>query len=102
MEPNSSPTQLLSSLRSIRNSVIGSRTKKSNLASHGLIPYFSALLIYPLPTSKVGDDLQTAAAQNQAWSLDDSLEIRGLAATIVGSIAHGEYHIVSSDSFQVW
>ncbi|UZJ52400.1 hypothetical protein CBS101457_001720 [Exobasidium rhododendri] len=54
-------------LRSLRNSVIGSRTKKSELVSQGKIPSFVALLDDP----------------------ESGHELQSLAATIIGSLAHG-------------
>lgn len=91
IDPNATPAQLLASLRSIRNSVIGSRTRKSNLASKGLLPYFSALLLYPIPAQSHNDLAEEAKGKGRkSWNTEDSLEIRGLAATILGSVAHGE------------
>ncbi|CAD6896426.1 unnamed protein product [Tilletia controversa] len=64
------PESHLEYLTSIRNAVIGSKTKKAALAQHGDISYFVTLLTSPLPHAH-------------------ALEIRSQAATILGSIAHG-------------
>lgn len=60
----------LARLRSLRNAVIGSRTRKGQLVLQGEVPRLVALLASPL------DDSEKA------------LEIRALVATIVGSLAH--------------
>ncbi|KAK0528781.1 hypothetical protein OC834_003934 [Tilletia horrida] len=65
-----SPAAHLQYLTTIRNAVIGSRTKKAALAQHGDISYFVTLLNTPLHDAH-------------------ALEIRSQAATILGSIAHG-------------
>ncbi|KAE8245231.1 hypothetical protein A4X13_0g6026 [Tilletia indica] len=70
LTPATDPATHLQYLTSIRNAVIGSKTKKTALAQHGDISYFVTLLNSPL---------QYAHA----------LEIRSQAATILGSIAHG-------------
>ncbi|CAO1620232.1 unnamed protein product [Parajaminaea phylloscopi] len=57
-------------LRSLRNAVIGSRTRKGQIVLQGKVPELVALLRSPFDSS------------------EDAIEIRSIVATILGSLAH--------------